>query len=266
MEPLIAQVSEKSIQTFLESLKFPQYMERQDLVEVPEAGSFSWIHEHPNDDCTTLSMWLQNPTRVYWIMEKPGSGKSTIMKRIVEDEEAEIALTQASDKRLICASFFIWKPAKEPLQSILMGVLRSLIYQLLEQDQLLVISFLNEFTKRQRIPQWSSTKLKTLLLDVLVAAARYRYRVCFFIDGFDELPPESWIESHELSKLLIDVHKAHGTWLCISSRTEVPVARWFPDCCRLNLANWNWQDIRDFAADQLEPYGIAGQSLGTDCR
>lgn len=259
MDIRYAFVSKSAVRNFLSSLYFPEHRLRQDAgaLNLTESHSFSWIYGHQDHHCTTVPVWLQDPGRVYWIKGKPGSGKSTMMKRIVETEVVEHIASRTPHVRALSASFFIWKPATVPLQKTVEGMLRSLLYQIFDRDQYrqLILPFIHRHRAEENyIPVWTEATLKGVLLSVLAAAEAYPYRLCLFIDGLDEIAQGSW--SH-LRSLLGDIHRSGSVWLCVSSRPEFAVPACKVRYCDLNMAMWNWLDMYNHAAAKLGPYNVS---------
>jgi ABC-type multidrug transport system fused ATPase/permease subunit len=72
----------------LDSLTFDQMDFRRSKIREAHPNTFSWMfYEH-------FRAWLKSPEPVYWISGKPGSGKSTLVKYLVDNPEIPIQLRQ----------------------------------------------------------------------------------------------------------------------------------------------------------------------------
>ncbi|KAK3395777.1 hypothetical protein B0T20DRAFT_44929 [Sordaria brevicollis] len=130
------------IETLLHQLNFGSLNTRHEAVPKAYGKTFSWIFEPPKvnennpDDLlwADFSKWLEDDSiRVYWIAGKPGSGKSTIMIYICADERLMAHLRNWSgSKPLYSAKYFSWN-AGDDMQKSQEGLLRSLLYQIIQQ-------------------------------------------------------------------------------------------------------------------------------------
>lgn len=72
----------------LESLRFPTMNYRHESISEAYTKTFEWIFRRPEDALWhDFVKWLETGTGIYWINGKPGSGKSTLMKFVVEQEQ-----------------------------------------------------------------------------------------------------------------------------------------------------------------------------------
>lgn len=65
---------------------------RQEEVSGAYIGTFQWIFDATTDDTKAwdnFAQWLESGDGVYWISGRPGSGKSTLMRYIVEEPNTE---------------------------------------------------------------------------------------------------------------------------------------------------------------------------------
>ncbi|KAL8740009.1 MAG: hypothetical protein Q9184_008543, partial [Pyrenodesmia sp. 2 TL-2023] len=99
----------------LESLFFPEIVAREE--QIPEAfdGTCRWIFDSSDDQesktrpWSNFREWLEAEQGIYWISGKPGSGKSTLMKYIVnEDRTSQFLANWEKGTDLIVVSFFFW--------------------------------------------------------------------------------------------------------------------------------------------------------------
>ena len=120
----------------LEALHFRSINERRSAISKAHQRTFQWIyHDKVSQESSwdDFPQWLTNGKGCYWINGKAGSGKSTLMKYILENQKTTDALVKWSDSSdLIVASFFFWY-AGTPLQKSQVGLLRALLLDVLNR-------------------------------------------------------------------------------------------------------------------------------------
>jgi hypothetical protein len=121
--------------TLLSSLRFPTILERQGEIAIAYKSTFKWLFE----ECQPLTrpwsnfkQWLKTSNGVYWINGKAASGKSTLMRYILEQDQTQTAIKiWAGQAGLVTASFFFWNSG-ELEQKSHKGMLGSLLFQVLD--------------------------------------------------------------------------------------------------------------------------------------
>lgn len=150
---------------FLNSLWFRDMHTRMNDVAESHPETFHWMFEdnaiRPWDSFCT---WLQGDDRLYWINGKAGSGKSTLMKFLVNDSRTGDLLAQSSSGKLpVIVQFYFWLSGSE-MQRSFKGFLCSIIYQLINEDDQLVAKLLpgNTGLLSKRNPgDWSKKELRS---------------------------------------------------------------------------------------------------------
>ncbi|RSL82872.1 hypothetical protein CEP51_004869, partial [Fusarium floridanum] len=186
----------KSIhQRFLQGLRFEEIGERRGRIPVAMQKTFEWIYQEPDPASkyawTSFVDWLENGEETYWITGKPGSGKSTLMKFLENDERTKRHLEKWSgDHRLITAGFYFWNSGTE-LQISIPGLLRSLIYLVLHEHPDLILLLcperweeLSRFSDAEPRP-WTTAELHRVF-QRLSGEQFSHLRFFFLIDGLDE--------------------------------------------------------------------------------
>ncbi|KAK7215375.1 hypothetical protein V2G26_003378 [Clonostachys chloroleuca] len=114
-----------------DQLYSPELDFRVRQIEDPFQSTFQWIFQIP-----TFCDWLQNDDfKLLWIHGKPGSGKSTLMKHVLESKQTwELLHNWRRPGEIVC-SFFLHLRGTA-LQKSFEGVLRSLIIQILAPHRL----------------------------------------------------------------------------------------------------------------------------------
>ena len=237
----------------LERLRFPMINSRQTNIADAHSSTFAWILERsPATDSPSPKFvhWLESQDGIYWINGKAGSGKSTLMKFIASNKRtAESLRIWAGNHTLVTASYFLWKSGTD-MQKSLEGLLRSLLYRILQQCPTMIGALPSPHTDpiSMNTQSWS-------LQDLLATFSRLKTddasaRFCFFIDGLDE-----YTGFHpDIIDIIMSLITSANIKVCVSSRP------WniFEDAFgggaypSLRVHHWTKGDIRSYVMDNLE--------------
>ncbi|KAL8739517.1 MAG: hypothetical protein Q9190_007688 [Brigantiaea leucoxantha] len=227
---LIAQVAELSLterkfakeDAVISSLDFDQRPIRYEAIPQAHRATFRWIFKNPTTMEDTFDTrfvdWLESDNELFWISGKPGSGKSTLMKYIVNAAKTKSLLSKwAQPKRVVLASYYFWS-AGSPIQRTRHGLLRSLLYDVLTQVPELIPSVCSlrwqgDDIANIRSQRWQEPELEASLHS-LTSVAALPVKFCFFIDGLDEYEGDSL----NISSMLQDLSRSSDVKLCVSSR------------------------------------------------
>ncbi|RDW88650.1 hypothetical protein BP6252_00682 [Coleophoma cylindrospora] len=224
----------------LAALAFPEMRYRQDEVQDARADSCSWILEH-----TAYKNWVDDPHGLLWVKGKPGSGKSTLMKRIYKEATpADIRLT-----------FFFHRRGVQ-LQQTAIGMLRTLSHQLMSQSvsaRTMFQRFYNEkkmFGNYGRDWDWHDAELRQLLKSALDVATK-SHHISIFLDALDEAMDGS---AECIVTYIYEVHemfqKSPGrTNICFSSRHYPIYSRNMG--AEVIMEKENDSDISDYITEEL---------------
>lgn len=149
-------------------------------VSMPMATTCAWL-----DDNDEYKAWMNDNNinkhnGLLCVGGKPGTGKSTIMKYIMEK------FKQARPRDLVLSYFFNAR-ASSDLEKSPLGMYRAIVYQMLELLTDLKKSFLEMFIGKDTSYgniEWKIPELQTFLLSV--AQKRSLLHLCLFIDALDE--------------------------------------------------------------------------------
>jgi ankyrin repeat protein len=169
----------------LRSLAFPEIDARLHSIEQADKDTCRWIFESTQFRNWESRVDMASHNGVLWIKGKPGAGKSTLMKQIW------LHLRKESGDSLLAAFFFHGR-GKNALEKSPLGMLRSVLYQFLEQNARLCEVFLPIFLDKQRKHgvdiQWHFGELKSFLLSSVETLGSDP--IVLLVDALDECMDE----------------------------------------------------------------------------
>jgi hypothetical protein len=248
----------------LRSLRFPTMSERREEICDAHHKTFKWIFRDPalnGKPWSNFVDWLQHGSGIHWINGKAGSGKSTLMREILDNPETlrNIGIWSGEQSTKV-VSFFFWSSGTA-LQRSQIGLFRSVLYEALEdQPDLVPHVFPQElesgcfdFERGEKIPeikwQWSLKKLQQALVR-LTNFATASMKFCFFIDGLDEYEGD-----HEsLAAFFKSLSTMSHVKLCVSSRPWLVFEDSFKGCPSLRLQDLTFDDIGAYVNDELRDH------------
>ncbi|KAK4223322.1 hypothetical protein QBC38DRAFT_52999 [Podospora fimiseda] len=120
------------------SLAYESMVSRQEAISPVFKMTFDWIFSPPTDHreapWSDFSVWLREDSdQIYWIIGKPGAGKLTLMKFVVQHNALASNLAiWAKGLPVVTASYYLWM-AGIHLEHSQEGLTRSLLFQCLKQ-------------------------------------------------------------------------------------------------------------------------------------
>lgn len=230
---------------YFESLRFDDINVRRNEIFDHSHKTFDWIFEDKlSRSWDSLSDWLRRGHDVYWINGKAGSGKSTLMRFLVNDQRTSHALNIWADgSNYIVLTFYFWLSGSK-LQRSMKGVLCSLLHQITSTNSKLLEELFqtNELISRKRtIGDWSLKELKDVLQSVVESENRTGH-ICIFLDGIDEFDQND--DVRHLLDLIEGLTKFENTKFCVSSRPEAYIEK--------RLSQYNKLRLQDLTADDMK--------------
>ncbi|TVY82832.1 hypothetical protein LSUE1_G004720 [Lachnellula suecica] len=264
----------RSVQeAIIESLYYPGMSNRYESLREAHANTFEWVFStssHGNGQWYNLASWLKTGKGIYWISGKPGSGKSTLMKSLFDDQRTYTYLNKWADtvdsgnEPLMMATFFFWSGGT-PEQRSQIGMLRSLLFQILEQQPDLVPVVFPDIWSSQYIENlsntgrlvkftqlWTYRRLIGAFKDIF-SQTTINIKLCILIDGLDEFDGD-----HEtLADLFSEIgsmlcHSDSGIKICLASRPWIVYRETFEHGPSLQLQDHNSEDIKHYIIDRFE--------------
>ncbi|KAH8768193.1 hypothetical protein F5883DRAFT_373610, partial [Diaporthe sp. PMI_573] len=119
------------------ALWFSRIADRLDDIKSAHYQTFEWIYSDGKDkglSSCTFMRWMAGQNGVFWVSGRAGPGKSTLMKFLAGDDRTRQAFkTWAGDRKLVTANYYFWSQAQDSLQKFLHGLLRTLMYDIIDR-------------------------------------------------------------------------------------------------------------------------------------
>ncbi|OQE36933.1 hypothetical protein PENCOP_c011G00110 [Penicillium coprophilum] len=235
----------------LESLAFPEMLDRRDNIEQRHRTTCEWILE-----LEEYNSWKSNSHGLLWIKGKPGAGKSTLMAYL-HDEVWESQ--DSGNEKGIQLDFFFTARGTD-LQRRPLGMLRSLLNQIFRSDEAVRPPLREFYLDRSRKFgnahnwEWPQIQLERLLVEAILESAS-RQPVTVFVDALDEAGGEA---ARQLADYFYRLNDAAGSKsavkICISSR-HYPIVN-SPGAREITVEEHNHKDISTYINDKISETSI----------
>lgn len=262
----------------INSLRYETMDIRKEAIVDTFESTYKWIFDPPSSrpdpkeqTFSHLPNWLSGSSSYpFWITGKPGSGKSTIMKFIVNHEATAQYLSQWADEYpLQKVSYYAWKPGMS-LDKTEDGLLRSILFQILDHDPTLIAKVCSRrwamlyFFRGSPwvpLPDWTSWELVECLHNIL-AEVVLSMRLAVFIDGLDEFEEAPL----RICSVIQDIARHGAVKVCVASRPWPQFCDLFAESPHLEMHLLTTQDIRAYVFGQFEqnPAFVELQDLHPD--
>lgn len=220
----------------LGNLFFSEMNDRSSRIKDAFPNTFQWLFGNETSDAgqpeMTFRRWLESQeSTIFWITGKPASGKSTLMKFIATHESLERRLKMwAGQCRVYIAKFYFWNPGSK-VQKSRIGLLRSLLHQVLTERPDLCETvmqrrrlFFDIAGDNAEAPHWEWNELRECFFRFASHVKDAGSRLALFIDGLDEY--DDFVEessgthqsTDEMVSFLVELNQKYNAKLCVSSR------------------------------------------------
>ncbi len=265
MDQIIRQQERERLeQHFLESLKFPDLIHGQKRIVDAHNETYQWIFDASGQKLGKWSNfveWLQYGHGTYWINGKAGSGKSTLMNFVWQNQQTLDHLRAWAGTKSLLTPLFFFSVTGTQLQQSVEGLLRSLICQILEKYRQFVPNISQEAStgpaSAQTFPMWTEGRLRRCF-QTLIKAITPALRVCIFIDGLDECSGDH----RELLELVSQFADNQDVKVCFSSRPERSFEEFLPSSS-LRLQDLTQEDMQVYVKTRIDEIPQI-QSLSSD--
>ncbi|KAK0620470.1 hypothetical protein B0T14DRAFT_521495 [Immersiella caudata] len=226
--------------SILQSLRFSSMKFRHSKIPDAHTNTFQWMLSEK------FAAWLRSNDPIFWLSGKPGSGKSTCMKFLANNEETTEKCLRywARNRRLVTVR------SQE-------GLFQSLLYDILRlHPQLISSTFPSLWADAQDKPLSDTAKheweRKELLDGLTVLLGGQHLSTCFYIsiDGLDEYDGDH----EELVTAVKNLVQANNVKLCVASRpwNVFETAFGVDQLQKIYLEQFNRPDIELYVKDLLE--------------
>ena len=188
--------------------------------------------------------WLQNNQSWYWISGKPGSGKSTLMKYLVDS----ISKLDIYEKRTPIILYCWFWEAGSPFQHNLLGGLRFLLWQLLHCSMAKEIAESIHLSGGSSAFAWTKSRLMDNIRTSIRTCLDKHETMLIFLDGLDECTSEG-VKILDIAEQLSK--EFSHLKICVSSRPEQTHVDAFKHLPALRLQDLNRHDIEGYIDDKF---------------
>jgi hypothetical protein len=176
------------------------------------------VEEDLRKHASRFQTWMETSDDTFWVQGKAGSGKSTFMKFLFEHEQTQEHLRHWAGGEVITAAFFFWAASSSELETSYLGLLRGLLFQVLqEKPELIELVFPKRWSAVVSLPTckkpWTKNELVAAFGSLLQLPAT-NSKFCFFIDGLDEFGGDY----RDLIDAINTLSKSPDIKICVSSR------------------------------------------------
>ncbi|KAI9155556.1 Vegetative incompatibility protein [Paramyrothecium foliicola] len=224
--------------------------ERESQIDYAHEHTFDWIFTDP---AAGFQSWMESDHGIFWIKGKPGSGKSTLMKYILQDPRTPNGLS-SRDRTLLSMPAFFFHDRGQDIQKSFIGLLRAVLYQLLYDIPALTMAIDGLYT--QQVEKYGQCDWPLSELEGALRAITHQQvvkgNVCMFIDALDEYEGRK----DEITRFLKTLVRPSPTQkirirICASSREWNTFNLMLSDNPHLTLQDWTVSDIKAFASDRI---------------
>lgn len=261
----------------LKALEPPAATAREDDIKTRHPRTLDWILNRRElgeaavstagpGPYTDFVKWLREGSGVYHVVGKPGSGKSTLMKFLVNEPSVRNHLetwAASAKKQLILSKFFFWKYGSDDQKSA-RGLFRGLLYEICKDSMAVTKTLFPRLwgdAKTWQFPGIGEVRIKgeeiknTLRRLRTDKDIRDQFRICLFVDDLDEFDGVAmslFSMAKDLRAWTQDSDSTGFLKICISSREEHPILSAFPARQqRIYLQDMTREDIRDMITGTL---------------
>ncbi|KAI1443597.1 hypothetical protein F5Y02DRAFT_392884 [Annulohypoxylon stygium] len=258
-EPASSRPRKEAIENLKKSLEIPSQDDRFDTIEGNFEHTFEWVYD---TKMTPLADWLRNQHGLFWIQGKPGSGKSTLMKFIANENRTWVRLHEFSSGATQMSVKFFFHNGGAMIQKTFEGLLRSVLHQIIQQFESSGVDFTHlieplirfQSQKSQDAP-WSHKVLRSGLHHLLQQDL-WNLKIFFLFDALDEYEGRPESICHFLKDLMKTTADSRTHLkILFSSRPREEFTRQFKNVPSIQLEDYTRADLQIYCNEKL---GLAG--------
>jgi hypothetical protein len=247
-------LSEKDVDReveILEWLDFRQILWRYHSIDKAYTDTYGWIFQPPSEQnqWSDFSAHLRNDSMdPYFVNGKAGSGKSTLMKYVQTHDTTRALLEQwAGSKKLAVSHFYFWNLGT-PLQKTHTGLLRALLYGILEQyPELIPAVFPKLYRARARLDEECAPQYIELKEAFALMVEKSNFlKIAILIDGIDEFDGD-----HQDMAMFLRSLSSTDLKLVVSSRPLNACLGALEGCPSLRLQDLTRPDMKIYVEEKL---------------
>ena len=214
-------LSEDKYNVLLKSLLFDRIDFRVNNVKKALLSTCQWLFRHPHFQTWYESDCSAQHSGFLWIKGKPGCGKSTLMKAILEWARKR----KSKDRvRQTIVPYFFNARASASLEKSSLGLYRTVVHRLLSSYPKLQTLFAEKFSYKdpgQLGEKWTVEELQEFLFEAI--ESNELFELCLLIDALDEAEYEDDVRQMirflvQLSDRASAVDSSCKLRICLSSR------------------------------------------------
>lgn len=234
----------------LKSFSFEKMDARQINIQQPLSETCEWIFKTTEYKEWSSRQNLEVHHGILWIKGKPGSGKSTLMKQVVQRS----LNSHINDPNTIILQFYFFARGKSVLEKSPLGMYRSLLHQLLVHTRRIPSAILQRFiTKRSTLVKWDweTQEVQEMFLNTMTSEEAAGRHIIIYADALDECSEDEVREIISLfERAAIDaVVNIQNLNFCFSSR-HYPSIR-TEHCHELWMEHHNGSDVDLYITSKL---------------
>jgi hypothetical protein len=211
-------------------------------------GTLEWIWSDPR---TQFLTWIQTGGGPYWVTGNPGSGKTTVMNYLIQNQTLIARALQGNWSSNPVFVTYAFSYEGDHVERSIEGLLRSIIYDiLLRAPQLFTSAFPSIQTTedfRQKFLPWSEWQLEQAIYKALEAGSSLPFVI--FVDGLDECKGDNARIAQFVDALARRLPL--NLRLCVSSRPEADFVFQFANCHTFRVEQHSNEDIQLYVRERF---------------
>ncbi|KAI1130301.1 hypothetical protein F5Y10DRAFT_263195 [Nemania abortiva] len=230
-------------------LRFPDIQTRLATISSPLDNTCMWLPQAESYANWISRARLDEHHGLLQVTGKPGSGKSTIMKKAYEQ-----VISSSAGTKTCVASFFFNKRGRS-LEHSSLGMFRSLLYQILEFHPLKLTALMGVYEDETRVADLHLSRLQDIFRDVFLDQTN-DIRTIIFIDALDECDePENRDTAYFFRQLTVSAHNIGVQLDVCLARRDFPTVS-LSDCPEIKIERFTKCDIEHYISEQFNIVGF----------